>query len=363
MMTMEAHDRARLMQSSFVSLAFWLVLAIVLALVPFSKPKPVVPEYKTVRLTLNVPAPKAAPAAAPAQTAPAAESAPATSVPAKAAPEKTVPAKATPAKAAPALSRSAKAASKAAAKASSAPAKTTSTGGLGIPNFTAPVTGSAQSDATGEYLDFTSTEQRTRTEPASPAKGSSVSELEGVAAPLASASTAKGASASTQKSASSSASGAGSGAASGETEKALGEITGAAKQGAATSASSATGSTATGTTSATGSKTGTATSSTASSSVSALSFEGSSRKLIQPAKPSITLPDDLARLVTSNRTVTVSFAILADGSVPPGRVEFTPSAILPAQVRDWLAKEFSTWRFEKSGEDGQARFAYSIKVE
>jgi hypothetical protein len=97
--------------------------------------------------------------------------------------------------------------------------------------------------------------------------------------------------------------------------------------------------------------------------VSGFSFDGASRKLLYPAKPAIVLPDNLAKLVDSSRAVTVGFTVLADGSVPAGTISFTPSAILPAEIRDWLRKEFSSWRFEKSSEDGQARFLYSIRVE
>lgn len=325
MMTMEEADRIRLARSSLVAIAFWLALAVCLAVIPLSVSKPPVPEYSTVRLTLNEPAAKPVPAASVAAVAPAITAA--------------------PAKAAPAVSRSAQAASKAAAKtAAKTAAQNASPPGLGIPNFSTPVTNSAEGNSSGETLDFQSENQLARTEPASSAKASSVSEFEGVAAPLASAQSAK--------SAGTKSAGVASAAASGETVTALGEISGAAKGGSAKNgtASSPASSPASGTAS-------------AASSVSKLGPLGTSRKLVKPANPVIVLPDELARLVTSNPTVVVSFRILADGTVPSGAVEFTPSASLPAQVRDWLAKEFSTWRFEKSAENGQARFSYSIKVE
>jgi antitoxin component of MazEF toxin-antitoxin module len=99
------------------------------------------------------------------------------------------------------------------------------------------------------------------------------------------------------------------------------------------------------------------------SSVSSLAFEGSPRRLLYPASPAITLPESLARTVDSNRSVTVTFTVLADGSVPSALVRFTPQAALSPEIRDFLTKEFSRWRFEKSAQDGQARFLYSIRMQ
>ncbi len=99
------------------------------------------------------------------------------------------------------------------------------------------------------------------------------------------------------------------------------------------------------------------------SSVSGFAFEGRPRGRLYPSTVSIVLPENLSRLVDSNRTVTVRLTVLADGTVPAGFVTFTPQAALPAEIRDYLAREFSRWRFEKSDQDGQARFSYSIRVQ
>jgi hypothetical protein len=161
---------------------------------------------------------------------------------------------------------------------------------------------------------------------------------------------------------------AGNESASKETQAALGEIAGSAKgpslSGSQGAASAKSGSGNGGPVGGRGSDGARGVGGTGSGSpISGLSFDGSQRKLLYPAKPAIALPENLARLVDSNRTVTVTFTVLADGSVPPGNISFTPSAILPAEIRDYLRREFSTWRFEKSVEDGQARFLYSIRVE
>jgi len=92
-----------------------------------------------------------------------------------------------------------------------------------------------------------------------------------------------------------------------------------------------------------------------------LSFEGTPRKAL--FSPPIVLPDNLARLVDASVSVTIAFTVLADGSVPAAFVDFIPQAALPPAVRDYLVKEFSRWRFEKSDQDGHALFLYSIRVQ
>jgi len=91
-------------------------------------------------------------------------------------------------------------------------------------------------------------------------------------------------------------------------------------------------------------------------------FDGRPRRLVYPADPAIALPPHLARLIDSDRTVTVAFTVRADGSVPATLVTFTPTAALPAEVREYLRAEFARWRFDQDREDGHARFLYSIKM-
>jgi hypothetical protein len=97
--------------------------------------------------------------------------------------------------------------------------------------------------------------------------------------------------------------------------------------------------------------------------VGPITFEGTARRLLYPAKPGIILPPHLARLIDSDRSVTVLFVVRADGSVPASLVRFSPSALLPPEVQNYLKNEFSTWRFERGSDDGQARFLYSITVQ
>jgi hypothetical protein len=255
-----------------------------------------------------------------------------------------------------------------AARSTAAPASS----GLGIPDF-APETRSVKTtDSSGNFLEFGNPEAEagaTQARSASPNATAAEPELEGSVA------TVQHPQAKPVRASSSSRTASGTqGAASDETSRALGDIAGSAGKGtpaagssggAVGDASASGGSRQTGTVR---SGTGTATASGSQgsspvSSVSSLAFEGSPRRLLYPATPAITLPENLARTVDSNRSVTVTFTVLADGSVPSALVRFTPQAALSPEIRDFLSKEFSRWRFEKSGQDGQARFLYSIRMQ
>jgi len=311
---MTQSDQDRLFRSSTLGVGIWVVIAILFIAIPMRKPD-ISPRFPAVRLSL---AAETAPASQ-AETAPAKKAASATATaPAIKAAKKTTPAK--------------------------------STGGLGIPNFSTPVTSSRDTNADAEYLDFTSDEQRTAHESSTAGKSATrASEFEGSAARvdsrdggLSSANAPK----------------ARTGEASGETAGSLDAISRDASR--ADRGSSDGGSSSAGT--ATAPRQSAEGSSARASAIQGISFEGKNRRLVSPASPSLVLPENLARLVDSDRTVTVGFTVLADGTVPPSMVEFTPQSLLPAEIRDWLRKEFSSWRFEKSSEDGQARFAYSIRV-
>jgi len=323
---MTQSDQDRLFRSSTLGVGIWAVIAVLFIAIPMRKPD-VSPRFPVVKLSL---ATETAVEPAASQTAPANQ--------AETAPSQTAPTTKPASKPAPATKSATQ----------SAPAK--STGGLGIPNFSTPVTSSRDTNADAEYLDFASDERRPAHE--SSKTGSSATrtaEFEGSAARvdsrdggLSSANAPK----------------ARTGEASGETAGSLDAISRDAKSstGASSRQDAESGSA---TDSARGSSQGTQ---AKASAIQGLSFDGKNRKLVSPASPSLVLPENLARLVDSDRTVTVSFIVLADGTVPPSLVEFTPQSLLPAEIRDWLRKEFSSWRFEKSTEDGQARFAYSIRV-
>lgn len=227
--------------------------------------------------------------------------------------------------------------------------------GLGIPDFAPSPRDQNRSDTGGDSLEFGTTESasgagvlpRTGVKPLPAA----VPEIEGTAATVQkstggtvrSSSGAKGGSDGTPR-------------ASAETTRALGDISGSSGGGSASqNESHGSGNTADARNSQNAEGAG------SQAIISGISFEGSPRKALYA--PPIVLPENLARLVNSSVSVTVSFTVQADGSVPAAFVDFIPQAALPAAVRDYLVKEFSRWRFEKSDQDGHARFLYSIRVQ
>jgi len=379
MNTIEVSDRKRLIHSSLVSLGFWFIVAMIVILVPVTKN--VVEEEKFLVVAINLTAlPAAAPApAAPAAPAPAAPAAAKTVTPAAPAaspkPAQTASAKTSaPAAKAAAKTSTAKAVTTAkpasSAKTSSsekvAPAAKAAPAGLGIPNFSTPITSTTGTTDASESLDFSSKTESTHPATVSkPRGGTPTAELEGSAATVTKDTGSKTVSGSGSAKTAGSVKTAGSGAASSETSSTLAQIALSAKSGTGKTAGNAAAGSGTGSAEGSSSVSGNGVSGAggSGSSITGLSFDGAQRKLLYPANPSIVLPESLRKLIDSDRTVTVSFSVRADGSVPGGLIVFTPTAIIPAEIRDYLRKEFSSWRFEKGGEDGQAKFLYSIKVE
>lgn len=322
-------DRKRLLHSSLESLGLWAAFLVVIALIPLERSLETAPDFPVVSITLSPP-----------------ESAPAPEPAAPSAPAPMSPAPTAPAPTAPAVSPS-----RPAARQPTTPARGGQTvkpapsgsEGLGIPDFTQPVVSSSKTVGEAEFLDFSSS--RTSDRPVQttvPPRGSPSAELEGSAAlvgtdqdgPVRSdgspARKSTAASAATGESLSQIA-GARTVVASGETAAPANRESGTAGERTST--------------------------------LGGISFEGGARRLISPVRAEIHLPDNLARQIDSDRTITVQFTVRADGSVPGSLVVFTPSALLPPEVREWLRNEFARWRFESGLQDGQARFSYSIKVQ
>ncbi len=327
----DLNDRARLRRSLAFASLFWILVAALTFSLAHTKAKEPVRAFQSIQINL-----------APVQSVSAKES-----VSVK---ESGIAAK--PAKAQ-------RAASPRAASPRATRAEPTRSSGLGIPDFAPSSRNQSRSDTGGDSLEFGTTESasgsgvlpRTGVKPLP----SAVPEIEGTAA------TVQKSTGGTVRSSSGSnvASGAdGTPRASAETTRALGDIAGSSGSGSASqNERHGSGNTADARTSQ--NVEGTATGS--QSTISGISFEGSPRKALYA--PPIVLPENLARLVNASVSVTVSFTVQADGSVPAAFVDFIPQAALPAAVRDYLVKEFSRWRFEKSDQDGHARFLYSIRVQ
>jgi len=331
-------ERRRLKRSVLVSLAFWSLVLIMFLLAPAGPRKKDDVRFQTVSLNL---APRNAPRSAP------------RSAPRAASDDAPRPARAKAAK----NEKAAKAASKAASASAGSPAAGATVPSLGIPNFSTPLSTPRTNDSAAEVLEYSS--ERASTAPRE-SSGKSVSEFEGVAATAKVRGTGSPSGASSQSP--STRSGASGFDASAETKRALAAIGDASANGAGSgdAADSDSGSRSSSAAGTAGSS-GDATRAKASGSGPVV-FDGRPRRLIYPADPAIVLPPHLARLIDSDRTVTVAFTVRADGSVPATLVSFTPTAALPAEVREYLRAEFARWRFEQDREDGHARFLYSIKM-
>jgi len=373
MNAIEVSDRKRLIHSSLVSLGFWFAIAMIVILAPVTKTVVLEEKYPVVAINL-IALPSGNAVVSESAVATAAPAAPAVAPAAAAATVKTVAPAAPAAAPKSAQVASVKAATKtstaktsqAAKKPQAAKAATAAKAapaGLGIPNFSTPITSTTGTTDASESLDFTSTTESTHPATVSkPRGGKPTAELEGSAATVTKDTGSTAVSGSGTAKNPGSAKTGGTGAVSSETASTLAQIAGSAKSGTGSATGSGTGSIV-GTSSGNVKGSGSSGAAGTGSSISGLSFEGTQRKLMYPSNPSIVLPESLRKLIDSDRTVTVSFSVKADGSVPGGLIVFTPTAIIPAEIRDYLRKEFSSWRFEKGSEDGQAKFLYSIKVE
>lgn len=352
----DQNDRRRLSRSLVISAVFWALVCALSVFLPLAGRHEPKRAFQSVTITL-------APDSRVGKAIPAGKKAQATQVNESAASP-------SPKASSPKAGKSARAATAPATPASATQrAKPSASSGLGIPDFAPETRPTKRTDTTGDFLEFgtTGTEAgATKARSASETASATAPELEGSTAVV------QNPQAKPVRASSGGRKAAGAqGAASAETSRALGDIAGAAGKGSVARTDSSGASSASGGAGQTGSaRAGTATTTSsgsqgagAVSTVSSLAFEGTPRRLLYPASPAITLPESLARTVDSNRSVTVSFTVLADGSVPSALVRFTPQAALSSEIRDYLSKEFSRWRFEKSAQDGQARFLYSIKMQ
>lgn len=349
MTELDDRDRSRLARSGIASAVLW---AFVLGAMMFIPPRVArevkLEEFPVVKLTLNRPQAVTPAAAAKPAASEKSVSSPKPPAPAKSAtPSKATLAKTSPAKAAPAKS-----------VAKRAP------GDLGIPDFGKSAARQSSAESGGGELVFTGSSDETIAPRPNTAR-QQVPEFEGKAAVVE-----RDAARSSSVTSRGQSNPAGEKGVSADTERSLSAIGGSAGRDSAGSDAGdlRADSSSTVTAGGTGRETGTGGGSKAgtvsgASSIGAITFEGAPRRLIYPAKPAIVLPERLSRLIDSDRSVTVTMTVAADGSVPASMISFSPAALLPPEVRDFLGSEFSSWRFEQGKGDGQARFLYSIKVQ
>ncbi len=341
---LDDRERERLLRSATLACVLWLAVLALLAVIPARVAVDEARDFPSVMIRLSARSPVTA--QAPARSDGDARAAPQTPAAEKPAASKQVSAKqvaakpATPTPAAPRAARS-----------------DVPSGGLGIPDFAPADRALAGAKAESATLEFSS-------EPVSKpqAARTSVGEFEGSVA------VASGQRAGERVTSTAPAPAARRAASSDETSRSLSSISGSAGAGTDESSGDRAGAASSSADSARSSMSPSAASraggSSGSPSVGAISFtEGAQRRLVHPANPSLALPERLARLIDSNRAVFVTITVRADGSVPRSTVVFSPSALLPPEVRDYIAGEVSSWRFDRGAADGQARFSYSIKVQ
>lgn len=92
--------------------------------------------------------------------------------------------------------------------------------------------------------------------------------------------------------------------------------------------------------------------------------DGSSRQLLHPRSPSITISEENARLIDATKNVKISFTVRADGTVPVVEIQITPSSSIPAQIQSEIKAQIKDWKFseEPSGKNARAMFNYSLEL-
>jgi len=89
--------------------------------------------------------------------------------------------------------------------------------------------------------------------------------------------------------------------------------------------------------------------------------DGSSRTLVKPKEPKISIDPESAKSVEGSPTVTISFTVREDGSVPESSVKIIPASLLPENLKSDIAWQLSTWRFEPGTSTAICSFAFTIK--
>ena len=101
---------------------------------------------------------------------------------------------------------------------------------------------------------------------------------------------------------------------------------------------------------------------TADGKVTVQMSDGTSRALLEPASPSITLSPAAATLIDGKKQVQIRFTVTATGTVPVTDIRITPESILHPIVRSEITTQISRWRFSSAANAGTAMFDYTISV-
>jgi len=89
--------------------------------------------------------------------------------------------------------------------------------------------------------------------------------------------------------------------------------------------------------------------------------DGSSRTLLEPAKPVIALSKSASATIDTTKNLTVRFTVLANGHVDLNSIKITPGAIITSLVQNEISTQISTWRFNQDSSSATASFPYKIE--
>ncbi len=89
--------------------------------------------------------------------------------------------------------------------------------------------------------------------------------------------------------------------------------------------------------------------------------DGSSRTLLEPARPVIVLSEKAAATIDTTKNLTVRFTVLPDGHVDLNSIKITPGAIITPLVQAEIAGQISSWRFNQDSVSATAVFPYKIE--
>lgn len=89
--------------------------------------------------------------------------------------------------------------------------------------------------------------------------------------------------------------------------------------------------------------------------------DGSNRILLKPREPKISIDSESAKNIYGEPTVTITFTVLPDGTVPESSVEVNPRSLLTNEIISDIAFQLSTWKFEPGTSKATASFDFTIK--
>ena len=88
--------------------------------------------------------------------------------------------------------------------------------------------------------------------------------------------------------------------------------------------------------------------------------DGSSRLLISPSDPSISLSEHASNTISEDITVRIIFNISDNGNVPAYGIMISPK--LNQTVMNEIISQISKWKFESSFSDSTCSFDFSIRL-